>query len=45
MPPLVLSVASGQWGASFTESVNTYVNHAATLLGVEQDVRIPVAEP
>jgi glutamate dehydrogenase (NAD(P)+) len=31
--------------ASFTESVNTYVNQAATLLGVEEDVRILMAEP
>src|ERR1700722_616591 len=31
--------------ATFTESVNTYVDQAATLLGVEEDVRILVAEP
>jgi glutamate dehydrogenase (NAD(P)+) len=31
--------------ASFTESVNTYVSQAATLLGVEEDVRILMAEP
>src|SRR5580658_10400122 len=31
--------------ASFTDSVNAYVDHAAALLGVEEDVRILVAEP
>ena len=31
--------------ATFTESVDTYVDQAATLLGVEEDVRILVAEP
>ena len=30
---------------SFTDSVNTYVDHAATLLGVEDDIRILMAEP
>ena len=31
--------------ASFYDSVSAYVEHAATLLGVEEDVRILVAEP
>src|ERR1700722_18012700 len=31
--------------ATFTESVNTYVDQAATLLDVEDDVRILVSEP
>ncbi len=31
--------------ASFYDSVSTYVDHAATLLDVEDDVRILVAEP
>ena len=31
--------------ASFSDSVNTYVEHAAMLLDFEDDVRILVAEP
>ena len=44
-PPLEPSVASQVWLPPLTDSVNAYVEHAATLLGVEEDVRILVAEP